>query len=365
MPLDPQSQTSTSSAFSLHHILRPNILSLKPYRSARDDFKKGVLLDANENPHQPGVSDGAHGLTLNRYPDPQYEALRARLAELKDLRPEQIFLGNGSDEAIDLLIRMCCKPDADAILTTPPTYGMYEVCADIQGVETLKAPLNSDFTLSPDTVLQKASQKNATLIFLCSPNNPTANRQNTETVKTILAGFSGLVVVDEAYIDFSAEPSLLPLLDEHPNLVVMQTLSKAWGLAGIRLGMAFGSPELISYMMRVKPPYNVNALTQKTALEALAEPAYMQQTVETLLAERQRVAEALEKHPGVSRVFPSDANFLLVQIPEARRIYQALAGRGIIVRYRGDQIHCNDGLRITIGTAEENDRLLHALKELL
>lgn len=366
MPENPQSQASVKPAFSLKNILRPNILSLKPYRSARDDFKKGVLLDANENPHQPGVpEDDARGLSLNRYPDPQYEALRKRLSELKNITPEHIFLGNGSDEAIDLLIRMCCKPEQDRILITPPTYGMYEVSADIQGVETIKVPLNPDFSLAPDAVLQKASQKKPKLMFLCSPNNPTANRQNTQTIKAILENFSGLVVVDEAYVDFSAEKSLISLLKDYPNLVVMQTLSKAWGLAGIRLGMAFASPELISYMMRVKPPYNVNALTQQAALKALSRPEYMQQTVEMLLQERERVATALQAHPGVTRVFASDANFLLVQIPDARRIYEKLAGRGIIVRYRGDQLHCDDGLRITIGTAQENDALLKALNELL
>ncbi|MFW6347660.1 MAG: histidinol-phosphate transaminase [Cyclonatronaceae bacterium] len=361
-----ENQSSPASTFSLQDILRPNILRLKPYRSARDDFKEGVLLDANENPHQPAIADEDAGApALNRYPDPQYEALRNRLAELKSIAPEQIFLGNGSDEAIDLLIRICCAPGDGRVLITPPTYGMYEVSADIQGVEVIKVPLNPDFSLSPDAVLEKASHKSAKLIFLCSPNNPTANRQNTETIRTILSGFPGLVVVDEAYIDFSAAPSLLALLADYPNLVVMQTLSKAWGLAGIRLGMAFASPELISYMMRVKPPYNVNALTQRAALRALSSPGYMQNTVDTLLAERARVAEALEKHPGVKRVFPSDANFLLVQIPGARHIYEALAKRGIIVRYRGDQMHCDDGLRITIGTAAENDALLKALNELL
>lgn len=366
MALNQQSQQKVMPEFSLQNVLRPNILSLKPYRSARDDFKKGVLLDANENPHQPGVfKNDAQGLPLNRYPDPQYEALRNRLSELKNIAAEQIFLGNGSDEAIDLLIRMCCKPDQDSILITPPTYGMYEVSADIQGVETLKVPLNPDFTLAPDAVLQKASQKKAKLMFLCSPNNPTANRQNTQTIKTILQKFNGFVVVDEAYVDFSAEASLIPLLKEYPNLVVMQTLSKAWGLAGIRLGMAFASAELISYMMRVKPPYNVNALTQQAALKALSRPEYMQQTVETLLAERERVAAVLREKPGVKRVFSSDANFLLVRIPEARYIYEKLAEIGIIVRYRGDQLHCDDGLRITIGTRQENDALLEELDKLL
>lgn len=366
MPQNKYSQAGAVTDFSLQELLRPNILNLKPYRSARDDFKKGVLLDANENPHQPGVSEGdVQGLSLNRYPDPQYEALRNRLGELKNIAPEQIFLGNGSDEAIDLLIRICCKPDQDRILITPPTYGMYEVSADIQGVETIKVPLNPDFSLAPDAVLQRASQKRVKLMFLCSPNNPTANRQNTQTIKAILDNFSGLVVVDEAYVDFSAEESLIPLLADYPNLVVMQTLSKAWGLAGIRLGMAFASPELISYMMRVKPPYNVNALTQQAALKALSNPEHMQKTVETLLQERERVAQSLRAHAGVKRVFPSDANFLLVQIPEARSMYEKLARHGIIVRYRGDQLHCDDGLRITIGTAEENDALLSALNELL
>ncbi|MCH8558573.1 MAG: histidinol-phosphate transaminase [Balneolia bacterium] len=346
--------------FDLNQLLRPNIRGLKPYRSARDDFKSGILLDANENPASPGIE---HALNLNRYPDPHYELLRNRISEIKEaIKPEQIFLGNGSDEAIDLLIRMFCTPGHDKILITPPTYGMYKVSADIHGIETVEAPLLPDFSLDADSVLSKTD--GVKIIFLCSPNNPTANRLQESEIRRVIEGFSGIVVVDEAYIDFSRDKSLLPLLAEHPNLVVMQTLSKAWGLAGIRLGMAFASTEIINYMMRVKPPYNVNSLTQDAALKALGNPNQTQRAIESILSERDRVAKSLEQMDGVIRVEESDANFLLVRVKNAPDVYRKLAKLGVIVRYRGDQLHCENGLRITIGLPEENDALLDAMEQL-
>lgn len=347
--------------FDINQLLRQNIRGLKPYRSARDDFKSGILLDANENPASPGIE---HALNLNRYPDPHFEQLRNRISEIKEgVTPDQIFLGNGSDEAIDLLIRMFCTPGQDKILITPPTYGMYKVSADIHGIETVEAPLLPDFSLDADSVL--SNTVGVKIIFLCSPNNPTANRLQETEIRRVIEGFLGVVVIDEAYIDFSSNKSLLPLLAEHPNLVVMQTLSKAWGLAGIRLGMAFASPELINYMMRIKPPYNVNSLTQDAALKALGNPQQTQRAIESILSERDRVAKSLEKMDGIIRVEESDANFLLVRVKNAPEVYRELAKLGVIVRYRGDQLHCDNGLRITIGLPEENDALLDGLKKLL
>lgn len=240
---------------------------------------------------------------------------------------------------------------------------MYRVSADIHGIETAEAPLRPDFTLDPETVLKQSD--GVKIIFLCSPNNPTANRQPESNIIRVIEGFSGIVVVDEAYIDFSRDKSLLPLLSSYPNLVVMQTLSKAWGLAGIRLGMAFASVELISYMMRVKPPYNVNSLTQNIALKALANPGKTQKVIDTILEERARVSEELAKLPGVLKVEESDANFLLVRVENALEVYRKLADQGVIVRYRGDQLHCENGLRITIGIEQENNALLGALRKIL
>ncbi|MCH8486097.1 MAG: histidinol-phosphate transaminase [Candidatus Cyclonatronum sp.] len=346
-------------AFDPLPLLRPNIRSLKPYRSARDDFKTGILLDANENPFPPELHPEAQ---LNRYPDPHYDALRDRLSTLKGVQPSQIFLGNGSDEAIDILIRMFCEPGKDAIVITPPTYGMYRVSADIQDVRVKEAPLNPDFSLDAASVIEAAAC--AKLVFLCSPNNPTANRLDSGQLREVLSAAQCVVVVDEAYIDFSAGESALRWLGEFPNLMVMQTLSKAWGLAGIRLGMAFASETIISYMMRVKPPYNVNTLTQQAALRVLAEPERISALVKQLLQERARLAVALAKFPAVYKVEPSDANFLLVRVKDALSWYKAIAAENVIVRYRGDQLHCADGLRITVGSPEENEALLKAFQKL-
>jgi histidinol-phosphate aminotransferase len=348
-----------SHSFDINTLIRSNILRLKPYRSARDDFKEGVLLDANENPFPPEVSDSE--LTLNRYPDPHYETLRASIAVYRKVSPNSIFLGNGSDEAIDLLIRASCTPGKDRILTTPPTYGMYQVSADINDVETIKVPLNSDFSLNVDEMLKFKDEVKIT--FLCSPNNPTANILNTDSILKIVQNFSGFVVVDEAYIDFASEHSLLPRLSEFPNLIILQTMSKAFGLAGIRLGMAFASPEIVRILMSIKPPYNINALTQKVANQAFKNPEIVQSTINDILDARVWLKSELQKLSVVKHIFPSDANFLLVRFDDPLTIYKQLAQRGVIVRYRGDQIHCDGCLRITIGTHDENQILINLLSE--
>lgn len=349
-----------TSYFDLESLIRPNILRLKPYRSARDDFKEGILLDANENPFESFNPENEH--PLNRYPDPHYDAVREAIAKLKKVRPSQIFLGNGSDEAIDLIIRMTCTPGKDSILITSPTYGMYKVSADIHDVSILDVPLNSDFTLNTTEVIE--ASKRAKVVFLCSPNNPTANVLSKESILQIIEHAPGLVVVDEAYMDFSPEHSMLSELDNHPNLIVMQTFSKAIGLAGIRLGMAFASEEIIKILMKIKPPYNVNALTQQVALNSLAKPEEIEAKIREIRENRSALVEALKKNSGVEHIFPSDANFLLVRFKEAFETYKRLAASGVIVRYRGDQLHCAGCLRITVGTAEENAVLIQKLIEI-
>ncbi len=339
----------------IESLLRPNIRRLQPYSSARHEFAGAarVFLDANENPFDNG---------LNRYPDPVATPLRQRLAELKGVPPEQVFLGNGSDEAIDLLLRLFCEPRRDAIVVLPPTYGMYEVSAAIADVEVVRVPLLPGFRPDVDAILAQAGDRTR-LLFLCRPNNPTGNLFAERQVRQLVENFPGIVVVDEAYIDFCPEASLLPLVDRYPNLVVLQTLSKAWGLAGIRLGMAFAQAPLIGWMNAVKPPYNVNQLTQNAALEALARPDEMRAQVEVLLRQRERLAEALAALPFVQAVFPSEANFLLVRVDAPRRLYDFLAARGIVVRDRSRQPLCEGCLRITVGTPEENTALLDALNE--
>ncbi len=349
--------------FDLNKLVRPNILNLKPYRSARDDFKEGLLLDANEI--SIGSSAEFVGLSLNRYPDPHHAELRAEVGKFRNVNPNHIFAGNGSDEAIDLLIRIFCRPEKDPIIITPPTYGMYRVCADSHDVPVIETPLNPDFSLNPELVIQSASENNAPLIFLCSPNNPTANSLNPNDIKKILLETHSVVVVDEAYIDFSIEKSFVDELSSYHNLVVLQTLSKAFGLAGLRIGLAFANTEIIQLMMRVKPPYNVNSVTQKLATEALRNPQIVQKTIRELLAGRNFLEKELGKMAAVEKIFPSDANFLLIRVPEAKSVYKKLSEEGIIVRYRGDQLHCENTLRITVGAAAENSRLIEALNKIL
>ncbi|ALD22618.1 histidinol phosphate aminotransferase [Hymenobacter sp. DG25A] len=346
--------------FNLDSLVRPNIRTMKPYSSARDEFQgeAHVMLDANEN------SLGSAGPErFNRYPDPMQRAVKAELALLKGVRPEQIFLGNGSDEAIDLLVRLTCTPGQDSILILPPTYGMYEVAANLNDVRIERLPLTADFQLSAETVAGVLASE-AKLVFLCSPNNPTGNLLHANAIEEILRGFRGLVVVDEAYADFAAAPSWTSHLDEFPNLVVLQTFSKAWGLAGLRLGMAFASPEVIGYLNKIKPPYNVSEATQQHALQALRDAARFEQMRRELLIGRDWLQERLPAVDIVEQVFPSDANFLLVRFrPDATAVYDFLLGRGIVVRNRTTQPGCAGTLRLTVGTPEENKQLLQALQE--
>lgn len=338
---------------NLQNLIRKNILAMKPYSSARDEFsgEAMVFLDANENPfNQP----------YNRYPDPLQRELKARIAQIRNVPASSIFLGNGSDEPIDLLIRAFCEPSQDNIIQMEPTYGMYQVAASINDVKVVKVPLLSDFSLDADAILESVTP-GSKMVFLCSPNNPTGNSLDPESVLKILREFRGLVVVDEAYIDFDPGSSLLPRLGEFDNLVILQTLSKAWGMAGIRLGMAFSSPEITGVLNKIKYPYNINMLTQQKALELLGNTAEKDQWVNTLLQERKILAEKLEEIPYVRKVWPSDANFILVTMNNARKTYEYLVDQGIIVRDRSRILLCDESLRITVGSESENEALLSAL----
>lgn len=339
----------------LNRLLRKNILELKPYSSARDEFsgEAMVFLDANENPfNQP----------YNRYPDPLQRELKARIAELKNLSAGSIFLGNGSDEPIDLLVRAFCEPGIHRIVQIEPTYGMYQVAAGVNNVEVVKVPLSADYALDADAVLGAVTPETR-MIFLCSPNNPTGNALDEGGMIRVIRGFDGPVVVDEAYIDFAPGKSLLSRLPEFSNLIILQTFSKAWGMAGIRLGMAFASPEIISVLNKIKYPYNLNILTQSKALELLQDQTAVESWVETILEERARLAEALSGISYVEKVWPSDANFLLVRMKEARKVYEFLVAKGIIVRDRSKVMLCENSLRITVGSRTENETLIQALRE--
>ena len=340
---------------SLEELVRPNVWRMQPYSSARNEFQgnASVFLDANENPwNEP----------INRYPDPLQRQVKARLSQLKGVEPRSIFLGNGSDEAIDLVIRAFCEPKADNIVTITPSYGMYEVAAETNDVECRKVALDERFDLDV-AALWAAVDAHTKVIYLCSPNNPGGNSLNREAIYQLLRGFEGLVVVDEAYIDFSAQPSFLAELSQYPNLIVLQTFSKAWGAAAIRLGMAFAAPAIIEVLNKIKYPYNINLLVQNKALELMENEAEMRQEVKAILAERVRMAKLLSEAPFGFEVFPSDANFLLVRVGDADRLYKALVDRGIIVRNRNRVLKCQGCLRITIGLPAENDLLLHALSE--
>lgn len=340
----------------LETLIRPNVRRLKPYSSARDEYKgatASVFLDANENPYNDPV---------NRYPDPLQTVLKERLAPVKHVHPEQIFLGNGSDEAIDLLFRAFCEPRTDNVVAIDPTYGMYRVCADVNDVEYRPVLLDDNFRFRADDLLAAADERTK-LIFLCSPNNPTGNDLERKEVYTLLDRFDGLVVVDEAYIDFSDLPSLATELDQRPNLIVLQTFSKAWGCAAIRLGMAFASPDIIAVMNKIKYPYNVNRLTQEHALEMLQRHTDVLQWINRLKEERSRLSEALARLSCVEHVYPTDANFILVRVTDAPAIYAYLVERGIIVRSRHTVALCGNCLRITVGTREENEAVLTALRD--
>ena len=345
--------------FDVEKLVRPNVKALTPYSSARDEFKgeASVFLDANEN------SLGSPLVKwYNRYPDPLQWKVKEKLATIKAVKPEQIFIGNGSDECIDLLYRAFCNPGKDNIIICPPTYGMYEVSANINDVEIRKAPLLDDYQLNLAHIEQLVDE-NTKIIWLCSPNNPSGNSLNLHDMEMVLNNFEGLVVIDEAYINFARQASALKWLDEYPNLVVMQTLSKAWGLAGLRLGMMFASVEIIQVTNRIKPPYNIGQHTQELVAQALDEVGQVNDMIRALVDMREALAEVLEQMAIVKRVYPSDANFLLVQVDHARGIYDYLLTKGIVVRDRSKVILCDDCLRITVGTEAENTRLVDALAD--
>ncbi len=339
----------------LKALIRPNIWNLKPYSSARDEYKgvsASVFLDANENPYND---------PYNRYPDPLQWILKTDLAQIKNVAPEHIFLGNGSDEAIDLVYRAFCEPGVDNVVAIDPTYGMYEVCADINNVSYRKVSLDEHFQLSAEAMLA-AADANTKLMFLCSPNNPTGNNLCRKEIIKLLDGFDGIVIVDEAYFDFSDELSFSQCLSEYPNLIVLQTFSKAWGCAGIRLGMAFASTEIIAVFNKIKYPYNVNLLTQQKAMDMLQRHYEVERWVSVLREERARLIEEFGKLPCCVTIYPTDANFFLTKVTDAKGIYGYLVGKGIIVRNRSHITLCGGCLRITVGTRVEDDTLLEALR---
>jgi histidinol-phosphate aminotransferase len=337
--------------FQLEKIIRPNILALKPYSSARDEFKgkDGIFLDANENPYG----------NLNRYPDPYQKTLKEKLSVLKNISTENIFIGNGSDEVIDLVFRIFCTPGKDKAIVYPPTYGMYEVSANINDVEIISIPLNENFQLDVNKVSSFGGDlEGVKIIFLCSPNNPTAN--NLENIETIIQKFNGIVFVDEAYIDFSTQESLLQKVNDYPNLIVSQTLSKAWGRAAIRIGIAYASKEIISYYNKVKPPYNVSQINQYEAIKALDDLENFTKNNNTILAQRTWLVQQLSSLSFVEKIYPSDANFVLVKTKNANAIYQKLVEEKIVVRNRHSVVE--NCLRITVGEPFENVKLIKTMK---
>ena len=349
-----------STKFDLDQLVRPNIKSLKPYHSARADFSEGLLLDANENSLGSPFSEDD---SLHRYPDPSQNKLRDLIAQWRGVRQENVFVGVGSDEGIDLLYRIFCEPGEDRILTTPPTYGMYNVSADIHNI-TVDEVLLEDETFQPrvDAILE-AVTSNTKLLLLCSPNNPTGNTFQEERLTRLVEEFPGIVVVDEAYIDFSDHQSWAKKVAQYPNLVVLQTLSKSFGLAGIRLGVTFANEDIINYMMKVKAPYNINKLTSRYAIKAFKKLDTIQFNIDAIRKERKQLRDKLQSLNAVEKIYPSQANFLLVKIENAKKVYQKLAEKHIIVRYRGNEPLCENCLRITVGTPDENQRLISALKE--
>ena len=344
---------------SIQHLIRPSIKSLKPYASARDEFKGNkehlTFLDANENPFENGI---------NRYPDPQQKELKAVISKLKNIPVEQILLGNGSDEVLDLLIRMFCEPNIDNILILPPTYGMYEVLANINAVEVLKINLSESAFQPQNTAVLNTASANSKILFLCSPNNPTGNSFEADRVEFLLKNFKGIVVIDEAYIDFSNEESWLSRLKEFPNLVVVQTLSKAYGMAGIRLGMCFASEAIIATLNKIKPPYNINELTQISAIEQLQKADLVQSQIMSLINEREVLVRSLEQVAFIKKTYPSNTNFVMIKVDDASKRYQQLIENGIVIRNRTTQPLCENCLRLTIGTTEENMKLIETLKQL-
>ncbi|REG97929.1 histidinol-phosphate transaminase [Flavobacterium aquicola] len=345
--------------FDINTIVRENVKKLKPYSSARDEFEDFdtadmIFLDANENPYQNGV---------NRYPDPQQGNVKVVLGKMKNVNPKQILLGNGSDEVLDLLFRAFCEPKIDNVISLPPTYGMYSVLANINAVENREVLLSNDFQPQIDKILE-AVDSNSKIIFLCSPNNPTGNSFSEESVKTLLEKFNGFVVIDEAYIDFSDKEGWLQKLDQYPNLIITQTLSKAYGLAGIRLGVCYASAEVISILNKIKPPYNVNELTQLRALERLSDEVKIANEITSIIAQRTELLSVLDKVSFVEKIYPTEANFILIKVDDANKRYDELIDKGIVIRNRTTQPLCENTLRLTIGTEEENKKLMEALKSI-
>ena len=344
--------------FNINNLTRENIKSLKPYSSARDDYKDAtskemVFLDANENPFENGV---------NRYPDPHQHNVKKMLSKIKGINKENIFLGNGSDEVLDLIIRAFCEPNQDNLITLPPTYGMYAVLADINAIENRKVLLDNDFQPIVNQILDQADT-NSKILFLCSPNNPTGNSMHTRSIEKLLLKFNGLVIIDEAYIDFSEEKSWLARLEEFPNLIVAQTLSKAYALAGIRIGACYASREIITILNTIKPPYNVNELSQQRAISKLQKMDEIKNEVAQLISERKRLKKELECCVSyIEKVYPSDGNFLLIKVDDATVRYNQLLEYGIVIRNRTTEPLCNNCLRISVGVCEENQRLIRALK---
>ncbi len=345
--------------FNLDSLVRENIKRMTPYSSARHEFSGAatIFLDANENSFGSPLPQN-----YNRYPDPLQLPLKEKISSIKGVPVQNIFLGNGSDEAIDLLFRIFCEPGKDNIIIFPPTYGMYEVCAEVNNIEVKKVPLTTSFQLDLDAI-EASVNEHTKLIFVCSPNNPTGNSINRSDIEVLLNNFNGIVVIDEAYINYAKQKTFIPELTEYPNLVILQTLSKAWGLAGLRLGMAFAGQPLIDYMNKVKYPYNINSATQQLALEALGNISSVNNWTKTTVDQKEFLATELLKLPITQTVYPSDANFILVRLTGAKKIYEYLSAKGIIVRDRSKVILCDDCLRITIGTPEENKQLIEALKQ--
>lgn len=344
--------------FNINSIVRENVKGLKPYSSARDEYVSDgtqmIFLDANENPFDNGV---------NRYPDPQQRDLKAVLSRQKGVSVKNMLIGNGSDEVLDLIFRAFCEPNRDNIISLPPTYGMYKVLSGINAVENREVLLTQDFELNVEDILG-AVDENSKIIFICSPNNPTGNSYDDMAILRLLNEFTGLIVIDEAYIDFSGKKSWLKRLDEFPNLIITQTLSKAYGMAGIRLGLCFASQEIITILNKIKPPYNVNELTQKRAIEQVVKIASLKSEVAEILKQKDALLKALNQVKFIQKIYPSDANFVLVKVDNANKRYGQLLEKGIVIRNRTTQPLCENSLRFTIGTNQENLKLISALKEI-
>ncbi len=344
--------------FNIDKLVRETVRGLKPYSSARDEYvsdgSKMIFLDANENPFENG---------LNRYPDPQQRSLKTLLAEQKQVLETNILLGNGSDEVLDLIFRAFCEPNRDNVITLPPTYGMYKVLSGINAIENREVLLTADFQPDVFQILKRVDE-NSKIIFICSPNNPTGNAFQKKSIEQLLENFNGLVVIDEAYIDFSESESWLPVLADYPNLIITQTMSKAYGMAGIRLGICYASAEIIAILNKIKPPYNINQLTQYQALKRVLDDTMVQEEVEQILKERKTLVQALNELDFVNKTYPSDSNFVLVKVDDADKRYRELLEAQVVVRNRSNQPLCENTLRFTVGTPDENKKLIAILKEL-